>query len=428
MFHHGWYTPLTGFASSARTPPPVLASERLMQSWEATGSFWRPETPDKVFWGTIAFNPGECTKLVLTGDLFGNNSRRLRDEVPVLHGRLFNGAPCSLFSCWCNVEFYVTDRKHFRTQAFSHLSIFGGHWSEVDVCRFDRLQVRFSHLDQWFDNPYDIRYKRDFTRSLLTFKPDKLDADFVFQDVPVHLESGCGRSVPFEATPEGARWSYQYHLILKPESSQPINWLLELTSVLREFFVFLIGSGVYTLDLVGISGSMETKNLRECQVNHPVTVPAVVRTDSRYFSTRHRDYKESLPSIMRTWFERRDELEIAAKAYTELLCTDGMSPEAIFLRTIQTLEHFYGALWPEESRYIERSIFRKFSKWLRNNFLNSQEDFSPKEILILESHKSDLLERIGNINRLSLRDKLQRIFYETPTIFILSEKTFADLN
>jgi hypothetical protein len=76
---------------------------------------------------------------------------------------------------------------------------------------------------------------------------------------------------------------------------------------------------------------------------------------------------------------------------------------------------------------IERSIFRKFSKWLRNNFLNSQEDFSPKEILILESHKSDLLERIGNINRLSLRDKLQRIFYETPTSFILSEKTFADL-
>jgi hypothetical protein len=412
--HLGWYTPPTGFASSARTPPPVLTSERLMKSREATGSFWRPETSDEHYWGTIAFNPGEGTKLVLEGHVLGASGPH-SFEVPVLHGRLFNGAPCSLFSCWCNVESYVTDRQYFRTHVFSPLLICGGHWSDADACRFDRLQIRFSHLDQWFENPYTIRHKRGgFTKSLLTFKPDTLNADFVFKGVHVHLESGCDRSIPTVATPEGARWSYHYHLILQPKSPQLIGWLLDLTSVLREFFVFLIGSGVYTLDLVGISGAVEDNNFQRFEVDHPVTVPAVVRTESRYFSTHHRDYKESLPLILRAWFDRRTELAIAARAYTELLCTDGTSPEALFLRTVQTLEHFHGVLWKEESRYVKKGTFKRLGKWLRNNFPDTLAHVLPDEMQRLDSQKETLLSRIGGLNNLSLQSRLEKIFRELP--------------
>jgi hypothetical protein len=171
---------------------------------------------------------------------------------------------------------------------------------------------------------------------------------------------------------------------------------------------------VYTLDLVGISGAVEDNNIQRFEVDRPVMVPVVVRSESWYFSTHHRDYKESLPSILRAWFERRAELKIAARAYTELLCTDGMSPEALFLRTVQTLEHFHGVLWREESRYVERGTLRQLVRWLRNNFPDTLGHVPPDEMQRLESQKETLLSRIGGLNHLSLQSRLEKIFLKMP--------------
>lgn len=92
-------------------------------------------------------------------------------------------------------------RAFFRTYA-----IIGGHWDTADACRFESLQVRFSHLDQWFGPPYDIQpIGNDLTEMLLSFEPPELNAGFVFQGVNVDLKSFCSYSIPSRFAPEGAK-------------------------------------------------------------------------------------------------------------------------------------------------------------------------------------------------------------------------------
>lgn len=137
--HLSWYTPQIGFATSLATPPPALASERLMTKWDATGHFWQSDKPAAVYWGTIAFVPGVGTKLELDGNVLGRSLRMFPSEVQVIHGKLFNGALISCFAYWCVVETFITSQENFRSQVTSQLSVIGGHWMNPGECRPDYL-------------------------------------------------------------------------------------------------------------------------------------------------------------------------------------------------------------------------------------------------------------------------------------------------
>jgi len=386
-----------------------------MKKWDATGSFWRPEMPEKVYWGRITFTPGEGTRIILEGNLFGEMVRGSSLHVTTVCGRLFNGVLCSTFLCWCNVETYIADREHFRTNVSSHMSVLGGNWANTAACRLDSLQLRLSHFNEWFDVPYDIRHKRgDFQKSLLSFKADDLTADFHFNGVNVELGTLCARSIPICATPAGPAWSYNYYITLRPATGQEIQWFLDLASSLRELFVFLIGSGVFTLDMVGRPEGIDADDPSRVYVDLPVAIPSVVRLESRYFSTLHTKYRDSVPSVVRTWFERRQDLRVATNAYTELLCFDGASPETILLRTVQTLEHLHGLLWENDSNYVAKPTFNRFVQWIWSNFPTALENISPDEMRRLASNKELLINRVRGLNNLSFRSRLEKIFKEIP--------------
>lgn len=254
--HLSWYTLQIGFATSLATPPPALASERLMTKWDSTGQFWRLDKPETVYWGTISFVPGVGTKL------------------------------------------------------------------------------------EWFEPPYNICYKPDnIDKCLLSFKENQLVADFKFKGEKVRLESFCARPIPSQINPDGKNWLYSHHLVIRPESKQSLDWLLDLTSSVRDIFIFLIGGGVYTLDVVGLSDRSENRQTQIFHVNLPVTVPRVVRYDSKYFLTRHHDYHDEIPELIKTWFERQDDLSVVIGTYRELLTSDGASHTTILFRTVQPLEH-----------------------------------------------------------------------------------------
>lgn len=413
--HLGWYTPQIGFATSQATPPPALASERLMTKWKATGSFWRPETPEAVYWGTITFLPGVGSKIELDGNILGRSLRTYPSELPVIFGRLFDGAPISCFACWCVVDTFITDRENFRSQISTQLSVIGGHWMNPGECRPDCLKLKLSHLNEWFDAPYDIRYKRgSIDKCLLIFRDDRLVADFEFKGEKAHLESFCGRSILSEVYPDGRNWQYSHYLVIRPESRQSLDWLLDVASSVRDIFVFLIGSGVYTLDVVGLSDRSEDGQARVFHVNLPVVVPRVVRYDSDYFLTRHRDCREEIQNLVKEWFRHLDNLNVVIGTYRELLCSDGASHTTILFRTVQTLEHFYGLLWSDDSRYVKKATFNRFIGWLREHFPSELEHVPPEEMRSLEANKEVIMPRIGGLNDISLRSKLERLFKEIP--------------
>lgn len=409
--HLSWYSKPVGFATSASTPPPALADERLMRPWESTGSFWIPGIPQQQCWGTVSFKPGSGIEVTLEGNLFGGRIPPRPFEIPVIHGRLFNGALCSIFSCWCAVEIF--NGNFFRTRVSARLSVAGGHWDNPENCELEWVQVKFSHLNDWFSAPYTLEYEPDnYKVCKISFSPDELLSKLVFKGVMVELKTHCAHSIPNLASPDGKNWPYSYQLVLIPREPKDVSWYIELIASIRELFVFLIGSGVYTLDLSASQPSESAAKM--AYLHYPVTVPRAIRVDANYFSTRFADYGGKIPEIIKNWFERESELRVPTATYRELLCSDGASPETILLRTVQTLEHLYGLLWPTDSKYAKKATFRRFIQWMREGFPSSLEHVPSEEMTELEQHKETILSRIGGINDLSLRSKLEHLFNRIP--------------
>jgi hypothetical protein len=219
--------------------------------------------------------------------------------------------------------------------------------------------------------------------------------------------------------PDGRNWQYSHYLVIRPESRQSLDWLLEVASSVRDIFVFLIGSGVYTLDVVGLSDRSEDGQARVFHVNLPVAVPRVVRYDSDYFLTRHRDCREEIQSLVKEWFVRLDDLNVVIGVYRELLCSDGASHTTILFRAVQTLEHIHGLCWPDDSRYVKKATFNRFIKWLREHFPSELDHVASDEMCRLTINKEIIMSRIGGLNDLSLRSKLERLFKEIPAGVLL---------
>lgn len=414
MLHMGWTSRPVGFSSAQAKPPPLLEHEALMNERKASACFWLPETPDAIFWGSIEFVPGEGTEATIEGELVPMGNVRSQ-EIATVHGRLFDGSPFSLFDCRVRVETFIREREYHRTTADSELMVMG-HYQSQESCTFDGIRLRLSHLDDWFTNSYDVTADSDWNNFTVSFRPDKLDLSFEFQGVAVRLRSVCNRGVPAVRASRGPSFPYTHELEVHASGRQKVRWFLELAALLRQLFVFLIGSGVYTLEVAGVineSAPDADRTLARpggAQINLPVIVPRVIRSDAWYFATRYEKIKESLQTIVASWFRRQDELSVIRNSYSELMCSDGASPETVFLRTVQTLEHLHGLVWPKDSLYVRKGVFRRFLDWIRGAVLEHASQWNSETI----DRWDVVLNRLGGLNQLSFRSRLERIFTEIP--------------
>jgi hypothetical protein len=408
-----------GFASSAATPPPIIANAPLMASWDSTGSFWLPEAPSKTFWGTISFKAGLGISVVIEGNIVDDMSPGYAFDIPTVFARLHNGALLSAFDCVCAIESFYSGEQTFRTEIRSKFSISGGHWSKPEECVLASLQIGLSHLNDWFENPYRVNpVNSEFEEFSVTFEPDRLFASFNFNDIDVSLDTFCARSIPIWVRADGENWNYSYNLVVTPQSPQDLTWMLTLASSIRNFFSFLIGSGVYTIDLVGQQPSSGVAG-NAVRIHRVVTVPRAMRVEGRYFSTTHKKFREIIPAVMDSWFKQERRFSLVFETYRELLCTDGASRATFLLRTTQTLEHLYGILWPSEAKYTSKATYRRFVGWIRDAFPTDLPHVDSEEMKKLAETKELLLSRIGGLNDISLRSKLERLFGEVPDALLL---------
>src|SRR3954447_5815661 len=93
-----WESSPEGFASSARTAPPILRDTPLFTEFSTTGQFWLPSRPERPLWGSLQFKPGDRIYVTLDGSFFNEHAGR-KSKFETLHGRIFNGASCTLFGC-----------------------------------------------------------------------------------------------------------------------------------------------------------------------------------------------------------------------------------------------------------------------------------------------------------------------------------------
>ena len=416
-----WESRPGGFVSSARTPPPILKDGSLFQEFSTTGQFWLPSEPSRILWGSLKFKPGDGIELTLDGNLLGEAAPHGGADFAAIYGRIFNGSPCTLFSCTSYADTYFGEEPRFRSNVWADQLVGGAFFPSLEQCMLSSIYVRFSHLDDWFDVPYEIsRPRGNFSESLISFSPDYFDTYLSFGAQAFTLKTFCGRTIPTHASREGACWKYFYKLLLVPDCPQPLRWYLDALSHLRECFIFLVGSGVYTLELEATlpreqtDAPSEEPHPRFVKIYLAVDVPSVVQIEPHYFSTRYRRLKDQIAGLLTEWFKRREELLAVIRSYSEILINDGSYEEAIFLRVVQTLEHFHGLLFPEETRYFSKEAWKSFLLWLREQFpeslrndvLGKPEDFTGLWELIVQ--------RISALNKLSFRSRLDQLFRQVP--------------
>ncbi len=411
-----WESSPEGFQSPIRTPPPALRDKRLFQEFSTTGEFWLPSEPDRRLWGSLDIKAGGRLRVTLDGSLFVQHGgseispetlQGRRVVVNALHGQIFNGTMCTLLEGMAHTDTYFAEEPRFRSHVTARYLLSGGLYATLDDCLLSSLLVGFSHLNDWFESPHKMqRAGSDSDTMTISYEPTSFEVPLAFEGKLFALRPFCGRSI--STAPSNALiWAYSYKLDLRPQQSQSLRWFLDLASHLRACLAFLIGAGVYTLELDG-------KTPHALQIFLPVDVPSVVQLDSEHFATRYRLIEGDLPRILTRWFERHKELLVVTRGYSEVLLNDGAYVESIFLQVVQLLEHFHGILMPDQKKYLAKSTWRSLLGWLRSQlaeWLQKNADVSSETATIQGNLIAD---RLGPLNTLSFRSRLEQLFRQMP--------------
>jgi hypothetical protein len=393
-----------GFLSVRRPPPESIKHYALTTRWDESGTFWVPDAAEHAVPGRLAKEPGDRTHVVLDGSLPGGPDAQGR-FYPVLHGRLGDGMPCSLLACHAAVD--RTDRgsdgEFIQTRLYSDTWVQGTFCSGLDHL-IDRLACRFSHLEQWFGTPYQIEHARDGSESLIRLAAPSLLTELDWQGNHFRLELACVRTIPNQRQEDGLRWGYHYELLIARPEPTRADWFLSVAAVLKEALTFLMGNAVATLDLIGYVQAQTPEDFRrEVRLLPQTVVPALLRERSRDFSAQYATIHEHLPSFFEAWLEKRSMLAVVIEGYAEVLSFEHSGAHAVFLRVAQMLEHFHGIITPSaDERYYPRDKWRCFRRWLQEHF--------PLD----DKNKAIVIARIGNLNRLSFRSRIESLVEAVP--------------
>lgn len=310
-------------------------------------------------------------------------------------------------------ELHRQRKRVFRTVLNSRLFLFGLEPAASALDRFSASALTLSHLNDWFARPLELEYQnKQFDNCLVKFQPDRNSARAEFEGSGFQVTVDCSRQLPSVADSVGAKFTFSYSLIVEPDAPQSLAWHMGLATLLREFFMFLIGSGVYTLKFEVFAGNKPPEG--EVHVFPTITVPMLVRLDPRYFYSQHAQVKPQFESLLAKWLEERERLTVIRHTLSNLLTVDGVSPEAVFMRVVQTMEHLHGLVKPQESRYVSRAVWKAFTDWLDKHFPECWASGGPAEHAELQAAKQPLIGRIKGVNSLSFRTRLRELFDAVP--------------
>ena len=193
--HQSWTFPRIGFVIARRRPPEELSKYPLYTDFQETGRFWLPDSPEQTWWGQVLFRPGDVVSVTLDDPPWQRSSNG-GIEVPVLHGQLSDGTPCTVLDGRAYVETYYRERQYHRATVYGRSFLGDVHLAGPTDPQVASLYCQFTHLNEWFGSPYRVSHEDNMTRSVLSFQPSEFTLQLEAQGVPFELRSFCRRSIP----------------------------------------------------------------------------------------------------------------------------------------------------------------------------------------------------------------------------------------
>jgi hypothetical protein len=196
-------------------------------------------------------------------------------SVPLIHGELNDGRPCSLFEC----RLWREGKTGYGTAG---TVVLGAHWSSVKDMRYHRLYAVFAHLDSWLP-PSQIPpggSLPDSDEAFPLLRGEKTEATIWRR----HMDS-----YSFE---QGMRIDGAEHVsvLFETERDEPFETFVADVGAIQSFFCFCFGDALYPVRLIGYSSSHQTQSH---DGHEPHAMPLTIWTT--VFGAEYADHRRGPP-------------------------------------------------------------------------------------------------------------------------------------
>lgn len=212
----------------------------LGEPLQRDGEFWLPENPDRSCLGQASFDPDTGIELKLFGSLRQMPDSFNNADIPngLLHGRLENGAPISLFGSF-RKSHQMSFGPGFPRETYRvNIAAIGVHVGSLKDKRFDSASFSVSGLEGWLERDWYPRtnYAQDMVFSVQTQAPR---TDTIFKSRGYSLLVNRFSTIDQERR---ERLSIGAKADLKIESSslRSIDWYLKQSTAVTSFLSFCL--------------------------------------------------------------------------------------------------------------------------------------------------------------------------------------------
>ena len=377
----------------------------------------------KKYSGMLSFSQedGIYVTIISTEMSLGFNTLK---KIPIVTGVIENGQPITLVRCQIYHSNMVMKNLSDELTTYAEKAIIraeymleGMLFDAIDDIKFRSLLGKYSDLDEWVDSS-----GFDFERA----ENEDDDYDYVIKykspepinyDINSEYSVGIGFSIqgPKQSMVQKEAQIRQSCNFRITSQKNPLKFT-ELMTHLRWFSLLLqIGSqrNTYPIEITGIIDKNDNVDLKQSiRVNiyfQPIeAIREVKPLIPPFFLFTYKDLNES---IIKNWFNKYTNLKTIVNLRSTLFLHDRQFLENKFLDILQALETLHTMKF--KGSCIEKSSF---------------DDFRKKIVFCMpEEFKEIFAPKIGNLNYLSLQDRLNELLRNRKDLFSKAITNFDKL-
>mgnify|MGYP000956415083 CR=1 FL=1 len=323
------------------------------------GLFFLPESPENEVPGELNYSPETGVELILQGNINASNHYSFHhpkpQNVPLILGVTNKGKRISLVDCiQINATTSIDEYIYVTTSYHAHFAYIGIHFDEPEAVQFREIEVRFTHMDEWFDkSPFDVEYpvmdygKPDYGAATLFFKKVKNQSVNIGDYTVTFSTSG-----PFIKHPSVSEYLVYQKTSIRIVSNSDQKSIGEFLTAMRRIQDFLtLGAGepVYPIEMEGYSESIKEKSKIGEEYSPPIQIiydrpwqPKPGRQIHAYnmlFTLT--SIEDQLITYLNNWFSKTDYLKPVLDIYFSILYREQIYTEFRFLGIVQAIEAFH---------------------------------------------------------------------------------------
>jgi hypothetical protein len=310
-----------------------------MEPFTYKGIWWTPEDPQWKVQGTLFFSPNSGADLELAGGL------RSIEAPTILLGALADNTPITLHQCLQG----RTDNRisGVTTSRYIYLYVYiGVHFEVEDQITFDKINVRFSYLDEWVDFPgFRSEYVEEDKGFVIKYQQVDPIECILSNNYKIKIGAAVIKPDDYSVSKREVVAKQKSFIQIDTGQKTPINIFHYYIQSLRNFLTLAASLPTDVTDMSGKIYIDENKNEFDAvrvkiyyyQQNN-INVLSSIDKRKMLFSMSQPVGKIS--SLIRNWFDVYNKIESVFDLYFYTLYSS-LSHELEFLLLAQALETFH---------------------------------------------------------------------------------------